>query len=228
MGTCEVAILSKQIKAWFDFLGMTKASAGEAIVPEIILRSTEEVACAFVRGLFTADGCVRKNGHITLTTISPRLAEDLQSLLLALGVPTHLRKDVWASGYEVYQVSVCTKAGFRTFRQKIGFIGGGKAARLAAVDEHAIFVQGETIPNQRRRLRTWYDGLPTDVRRQAKRLFDDLLNRVAAPRELSRQRLATALNGPGPLPSFFAGLAGNGFPFVPAYVIPSAGRPSVF
>ncbi|HEV8639995.1 MAG TPA: ribonucleotide reductase N-terminal alpha domain-containing protein [Methylomirabilota bacterium] len=226
--TFEVAILSTQIKAWFDFLGVTKASAREAQIPPIILRSTEEVACAFVRGLFTADGCVRKNGHITLTTISPRLAEDLQSLLLALGVPTHLRKDVWASGYEVYQVSVCTKAGFRMFRRKIGFIAGRKAARLAAVDEDAIFVKGETIPNQRRRLRTWYDGLPADQRRQAKRLFDDLLNRVTAPRELSRQRITAALKGSGPFPSFFEELAKDDFFFVRVTAIRPAGIRRVY
>jgi ribonucleoside-diphosphate reductase alpha chain len=144
--TFEVALLSTQIKGWFDFLGVTKKSVREARIPEIVLRSTEEAACAFVRGLFTADGCVRKNGHITLTTISSRLAEELQNLLMAVGVPTHLRKDVWASGYEVNQVSVCTKGGFRTFREKIGFIGARKAARLAAVDEDTIFVKGETIP----------------------------------------------------------------------------------
>jgi ribonucleoside-diphosphate reductase alpha chain len=224
----EVAILSTQIKAWFDFLGITKASAREARIPVIILRSTEEVACAFVRGLFTADGCIRTNGHITLTTISPQLAEDLQTLLLAIGVPTHLRKDVWASGYEAFQVSVCTKAGFRAFREKVGFIGDRKAERLAAVREDAIFVKGETIPSQRRRLRAWYDGLAVDARRRAKKHFDDLLNRVKAPRELSRQRLADALKGSGPVPPFFEELAKDDFFFVRVTEIQSAGVRQVY
>src|SRR5437762_1179361 len=59
----ECALLSRQIKEWFRSLGVTKASAREARVPEIILGSTEEVAAAFVRGLFTADGCIRQTGH---------------------------------------------------------------------------------------------------------------------------------------------------------------------
>ena len=212
---CEVAILSTRIKAWFDFLGVTKASAREARVPEIVLRGTEEVACAFVRGLFTADGCVRRNGHLTLTTISARLAEEIQLVLLALGVPTQRRKDVWSSGYESYQISVCTKRGFRAFREKIGFIGGRKAARLAAVDENRIFVKGEKIPNQRGRLRAWYDGgLPAIVRHEARKCFDDLLNRVSAPRELTWHRVVTALQSGGPVPSFFRDLADDGFFFV--------------
>src|SRR5437879_13853747 len=113
------------------------------------MRSTEEVACAFVRGLFTADGCIRKNGHLTLTTSSEALGEELQVMLLALGIPTQLRHDIAASGHESYQLSVCKKAGFLAFREKIGFVAGKKAARLAAVSDSEIFVKGETMTHQR-------------------------------------------------------------------------------
>ena len=226
--TFEVAILSRQIKEWFDFLGFTKASARQARVPEVILRSTEEVAAAFVRGLFTTDGCIRRNGHLTLATISPRLAEELQVMMLALGIPTHLRKDVWASGYESYQVSVCTKAGFQAFREKVGFSGGRKAERLTAVDEDKIFVRGETIPNQRARLRAWYDALPAGLRRAAKKRFDDLLNRVKDPRELTRQRVAAAMASGEPYPPFFAELLADEFIFVRVRSIRDAGVRRVF
>ncbi|MBI4637203.1 MAG: hypothetical protein HY727_12710 [Candidatus Rokubacteria bacterium] len=224
----EVALLSRQIKEWFGFLGVTKASAREARVPEIVLRSTEEVAAAFVRGLFTADGCIRRNGHLTLATISPRLAEELQVMMLALGIPAHLRKDVSASGYESYQLSVCTKAGFQTFRKKIGFIGGRKAERLAAVDEDKIFVRGETIPNQRARLRAWYDALPAGHRRMAKRRFDDVLNRVKDPRELTRQRIAAAIASGEPCPPCFADLLADEFIFVRVRSVRDAGVRRVF
>ncbi len=224
----EVALLSRQIKEWFRSLGVTKASAREARVPEIILGSTEEVAAAFVRGLFTADGCIRQTGHLTLATISPRLAEEVQVMMLALGIPTQLRKDVWASGYESYQLSVCTKAGFRAFRTKIGFIGGRKAERLAAVDEDKIFVRGETIPNQRARLRAWYDALPAGCRRAAKKRFDDLLNRVKDPRELTRQRIAAAMASGEPCPPFFAELLADEFIFVRVSSVRDAGVRRVF
>src|SRR5712691_2091849 len=224
----EVALLSRQIKEWFRSLGVTKASAREARVPEIILRSTEEVAAAFVRGLFTADGCIRQTGHLTLATISPRLAEEVQVMMLALGIPTQLRKDVWASGYESYQLSVCTKAGFRAFRTKIGFIGGRKAERLAAVDDDKIFVRGETIPNQRARLRAWYDALPAGLRHVAKKRFDDLLNRVKDPRELTRQRIAAAMASGEPCPPFFAELLADEFIFVRVSSVRDAGVRRVF
>ncbi len=223
-----VSILSRQIKEWFAFLGITKASSRGARIPEIILRSPEEVACAFVRGLFTADGCVRENGHITLTTSSCRLGEELQIMLLALGVPTQLRRDVSAADYESWQVSICTKAGFRRFREKIGFAAAKKAARLAAVDEWNIFVKGETIPNQRGRLRAWYEALPVSSRREAKIHYDDLLHRVTAPRELSRQRLTAVMKEHAPFPPFFEELAAEGFFFVRVTAIGYAGIRRVY
>ncbi len=224
----EVSILSRQVKEWFAFLGITKVSSLEAHIPDVILRSSEEVAAAFVRGLFTADGCVRENGHITLTTSSRRLGEELQIMLLALGVPTHLRRDVSAVNYESWQISVCTKAGFRRFREKIGFAAAKKAARLAAVADEEIFVKGETIPNQRTRLRVWYDALPASSRREAKIHFDDLLNRVTAPRELSRQRLTAVMKKSATFPPFFEELAAEEFFFVRAIAIDYAGIRRVY
>jgi ribonucleoside-diphosphate reductase alpha chain len=224
----EVAILSRQIKEWFAFLGFTKPSSREACVPERILKGTEEVACAFARGLFTTDGCIRTNGHLTLTTSSPRLGEELQVMLLALGIPTQRRKDVSSTAYESYQVSVCTKAGFQRFREKIGFISQTKAARLAAVLDEAIFVRGEKVPHQRARLRAWYDSLPVGPRGQAKRVFDDLLNRIAAPRELTRQRITAAMRGSAPYPPFFEGLAREEFFFVQVSAIRSGGTRRVY
>jgi ribonucleoside-diphosphate reductase alpha chain len=224
----EVAILSVQLKAWFSHLGLTKRRSVEAHIPEIILRASEEVACAFLRGLFTADGCVRKSGYITLTTASQRLGEEVQIMLLLLGIPTHRRHDVAASGSESWQVSVCTQSGFERFREKIGFLSKKKAARLAAVDATTIFVRGETIPNQRGRLRSWYDDLPTAERRRAKQKFDDLLNRVTAPRELTRQRVMAARENGYPFPAFFEHLATEQIFFTRVRGVASAGVRRVY
>jgi ribonucleotide reductase alpha subunit len=224
----EVSILSTQVKEWFAFHGITKTSSREARIPEIILRGTEEIACAFVRGLFTADGCVRKNGHLTLTTSSRALGEKLQIMLLALGVPTQLRHDIAASGFESYQLSPCTKAGFRAFREKIGFIVGKKAARLAAVSDSKIFVKGETIPNQRKRVRAWYKALSGGSKGGVKSHFDGLVNRVTSPRQLSRQGLINIMKKSAAFPPFFEELAAQEFFFVRVVEVRSAGVRRVY
>src|SRR5437879_4272363 len=192
------------------------------------MRSTEEVACAFVRGLFTADGCIRKNGHLTLTTSSEALGEELQVMLLALGIPTQLRHDIAASGHESYQLSVCTKAGFLAFREKIGFVAGKKAARLAAVSDSEIFVKGETIPHQRRRVRAWYNALPGNLRRNVRKYFDGLVYRETPPRELSRQSLLIRMKEAVAVPPFFETLAAQEFFFVRATEIRDAGIRRVY
>jgi ribonucleoside-diphosphate reductase alpha chain len=224
----EVGILSTQVKAWFAALGFIKTRSREARIPDIILGGPEEVAAAFLRGLFTTDGCVRRNGHITLTTSSRRLGEELQLVMLALGIPTRRRQDVSPSGYVSWQVSVCTRSGFRTFREKIGFRAAKKSARLAAVDENTIFVRGETIPGQRARLRAWYDSLPLSLRGRAKARFDDLLNRQSQPRELTRQRVVTAIEQGDVVPPFFSTLAAEGFFFVRVTAVRDAGTQRVF
>ncbi|PYM35249.1 MAG: adenosylcobalamin-dependent ribonucleoside-diphosphate reductase, partial [Candidatus Rokuibacteriota bacterium] len=224
----EVALMSRQIKEWFAFNGITKTSSREARIPKIVMRSTEEVACGFVRGLFTADGCIRKNGHLTLTTSSQALGEELQVMLLALGIPTQLRHDIAASGSESYQLSVCTKAGFLAFREKIGFVAGKKAARLAAVSDSEIFVKGETIPHQRRRVRAWYNALPGNLRRNVRKYFDGLVYRETPPRELSRQSLLIRMKEAVAVPPFFETLAAQEFFFVRATEIRDAGIRRVY
>ncbi|MBI3628837.1 MAG: hypothetical protein HY217_04530, partial [Candidatus Rokubacteria bacterium] len=174
------------------------------------------------------DGCVRKNGHLTLTTSSRALGEELQIMLLALGVPAQLRHDIAASGFESYQLSPCTKAGFRAFREKIGFIAGKKAARLAAVSDSKIFVKGETIPNQRKRVRAWYKALSGGSKGGVKSHFDGLVNRVTFPRQLSRQGLINIMKKSAAFPPFFEELAAQEFFFVRVVEIRSAGVRRVY
>jgi len=216
----EVALLSVQIKEWFDFLGITKVSSHEASIPKIIMRSPKEVACAFLRGLFTANGHIRNNGHITLSTASARLAEELQIMMLHLGIPTNKR---YYERTRSYQLSICSKSGFINFRKGIGFTDSRKKERLEAVDPSEVFVRGEIIPHQRGRLRAWYDELPGGTRRKAQVLYDPILNRVSEPRELSRQKVTSVLEMEGIHPEFFHDLIGEYFFFVQVKEVKPAG-----
>ncbi|GFP23668.1 ribonucleoside-diphosphate reductase alpha chain, partial [Candidatus Hakubella thermalkaliphila] len=224
-GTFEVALLSVQIKEWFSFLGITKVSSKEAAIPEIIFQGTEETACAFLRGLFSADGCVRKSGHITVTTGSQRLAEELQIMMLYLGIPTHRRYD---PSTDSYQVSICSKSGLSTFRQKIGFLSQKKQERLERVSLSKIFVRGEVIPNQRSSLRVWYNNLSKEERREAKPLYDGILNRVSDPRELTRQKVVAVLEREDVSPYFFYDLVTEDFFFVQVTDVSYEGRRRVY
>ena len=55
-------------------------------VPSFILESTKEVQCKFLQGLFDGDGCCMDNGSIILTSTSKKLINQVQLMMLNLGI----------------------------------------------------------------------------------------------------------------------------------------------
>jgi len=192
-GAYEVAILSKQIKEWLKFIGVKKDSANEVLIPDIIMQSPEEVVRAFIRGLFTTDGCIRESGHITYSTASKEMAETLQVLLLHIGIPTRLyvdNKTLNNKKFKLYLLSICSKQGFIEFKQKIGFSSRFKQNRLANVNEKDIFTRGEAIPNQNIIIKKLFNELPDNKKREIKPLLQDIMWRQNNVRELTSQKIS--------------------------------------
>ncbi|MBU1061980.1 MAG: hypothetical protein KJ952_04615, partial [Candidatus Omnitrophica bacterium] len=198
----EVAILSIVIKQWFEFLHITKFSSKTARIPEIIFEATEDIICAFLRGLFSTDGCIRKNGHITLSTSSRVLSQELQTLMFYIGIPT---QRTYLKSTDSFQVSICTRKGFVNFKEKIGFLLRRKDERLQGIKPSAIFKRGEVIPNQRARIKEWYNNLNSfSESNEARNLFvDGIINRRIDPRELTRQKIVSVIEKGAVMPQFF-------------------------
>jgi ribonucleoside-diphosphate reductase alpha chain len=194
---------STELVAWLAQIGVTKPSTLDSRVPEVVFQGGAELARGFVRGLFSADGTVTKDGYPQLYTISRTLAEDMQQLLLALGVPSGVSITVNRSGAlgknPIYRLRVITREGLREFAERIGFITASKNERLDAGLEKA-WEFNDVIPNQNAVVASIYEGPgrgsgPDRGSRGADReLYRDLqhyLPAVAAPRSLTRQRLET-------------------------------------
>ncbi|MBM3251893.1 MAG: hypothetical protein FJZ11_03830, partial [Candidatus Omnitrophica bacterium] len=199
----EVALLSIELKKWFEFLKISKKSARGARIPEIVKGANEDIVCGFLRGLFTTDGCIRENGHITLTTASRPLAEDLQVIMLYLGIPT---QKTFFPSTDSYQVSVCTKSGFIIFKEKIGFLISRKQSRLNAIRPEEIFVRAEIIPNQKSHLKTWYDNLNINDKRRISGFIEGIIHRPSDDRQLTRQKVLMMLGEAEAVPEFFTQL----------------------
>ena len=181
----EVGILSVQIKEWLNFLGLLKKKSSRAEIPKLILESSEENVRAFLKGLFNADGCIRKSGHITYTSSSHKLICDLQITLLHLGIPTRKYRNKTTG---VYQISICTKSGYINYKNKIGFISKKKKYRLEDIKSEDIFKRGQIIPNQNQRIRDWYSTIPKGEKIKFLKEYGGLVNRSEI-RELSYQKL---------------------------------------
>ena len=186
---------------WLQFIGVNKPSSLTVRVPEIAFNSTREFAKGFLRGLFSTDGAVTKDGYPSLSSVSKGLIEDSQQLLLALGIPTKIcketnRKDAFGKN-PIYQLRIITVDGLRRFTEEIGFIGRYKNRRLRNAMPKA-WEFNDIIPNQEMLLKQLYNGPgrgcgPNRSKLGSnRRLYRDIqhyLPAVEAPRNLTRSRL---------------------------------------
>ncbi|MBI5411038.1 MAG: PhoH family protein [Nitrospirae bacterium] len=80
-------IASSQLYQLLRDLGMTMGPAAEKCLPRSILRAPREIVAAYLRGLFDTDGTVsRRDGYVTLYSVSKRLIDGVQVMLLNFGI----------------------------------------------------------------------------------------------------------------------------------------------
>jgi ribonucleoside-diphosphate reductase alpha chain len=192
---------STTLVSWLKAIGVEKASALSVRLPEIVFQAGPEFARAVVRGLFTADGTVSREGYPSLCSTSQALIEDVQEILLALGVPSAVaivtnRKGAFGRN-PLYRLHVVTRDGLQTFAKEIGFLSSAKSVRLQ-VGLEKMFELNDVIPFQGHLLRAIYGGPgrgsgPGRSRRGANRklyrALQHYLPAVVAPRHLTRSRL---------------------------------------
>ncbi len=114
---------NRAVKEFLQLNSLDKPCSREAYVPRLIRKSPPEVAGAFLRGLIEADGSL-SHGYPSLTTTSPRLAEEVATLLIGLGCPVR----VWSMApgidhdgrAQMYHVRIESSAGLQTWRERIG------------------------------------------------------------------------------------------------------------
>jgi ribonucleoside-diphosphate reductase alpha chain len=141
-GYQEVAFHSIRLALWWEACGFAKGSpaAGhsgkgwEPYVPAALLEANDpDVYGAFLRGLFEADGSVTTNTP-SLSTASARLATDVSTMLLALGIPTTTRRTESGWGTKrMSQVRIRNLEFVSPFNELVGFISERKAHACANV-----------------------------------------------------------------------------------------------
>lgn len=67
-------------------LGFTPSCDGKTIAP-VLFRISSECRCAFIRGMFSADGCtIKSSPSPQITIVNNRLRHQFRELLLAEGI----------------------------------------------------------------------------------------------------------------------------------------------
>ncbi len=170
-GSANFFYCSTTLVNWLQGLGVDKPSAASARVPTVAFRMGAAFARGFLRGLFTADGTVSDEGYPSLSSVSGRLIDDVQQLLLAVGIPSRRsvveRRQGAFGPMALHRLRVITHAGLERFATEIGFIDEARGEQLKArLDKD--YETNDIIPNQEKALAVAYAG--------------------AAPRHLTRSR----------------------------------------
>ena len=151
------------ITEWLGRMGIFGLRSYEKRVPGVVFEQPAEVMAIFLRHLWATDGCIHashgSNHHPTIyfATSSERLARDVQTLLLRLGIQAVLgTRDQGSKGRRQYHVMVMGRDDILVFADVIGAAGTYKQAALA---ECRQWVDG-------RRANTNRDIIPAQVWRQ--------------------------------------------------------------
>jgi ribonucleoside-diphosphate reductase alpha chain len=162
--TVQLRASRKAIAAQLRFLGITDGRAADKVVPWAINQAPTEVAAAFLRGLFDADGCVydgKTTRYVGLGSASERLLQGVQRLLTTFGIASSIysvgkgrqaafeytRRDgtrVQHDSQPMFDLRVSAGA-IPAFANEIGFSLSAKAEKLAKMlNSHRLASQGQS------------------------------------------------------------------------------------
>ncbi len=114
---------NRAVKEFLQINGLAKGRSRQASIPRLIRQSPPNVVGAYLRGLFEADGGL-SHGYPYLTTTSPRLAEEVATLLIGLGCPVRVRSIAPGANHygsaSIYHIRIESTHGLEAWREKIG------------------------------------------------------------------------------------------------------------
>jgi ribonucleoside-diphosphate reductase alpha chain len=152
-GTVQLRLSRRSLTAFLRALGLTAVRGREKRVPWSLFEAPTEVVAAFLRGLFDADGCARrddaKGSYVGLGSTSRALLVDVQRLLTTFGIGSRIyggrpgrddssryrRKDgqeITCQSSVQYDLRIDARS-LPLFARSIGFSLPSKSARLGAI-----------------------------------------------------------------------------------------------
>jgi ribonucleoside-diphosphate reductase alpha chain len=138
-------VLRPFVEAW-DLL----ARRHDLRVPARLWTAPNEVVAAYLRSVFQADGYVTAQGgssRVAIAVISEAWTEDLQVLLLRLGIYSRRlrRSEALVDRSDLHEVQINMRSERAAFAERIGFVSEDKATRLAA----SLDLDGKSCPDLR-------------------------------------------------------------------------------
>jgi ribonucleoside-diphosphate reductase alpha chain len=154
--TQDATLVGRRIRLYGEVLRPFVESWGllarrhEMRVPTRLWNAPNEAVAAYLRSVFQADGYVTVRGGsalVAVAVIGERWTEDLQVLLLRLGIYSRrLRKmEARPDRPDLFEVRIGMRSERASFRSKVGFLSAKKAATLDA----SLGQDGKVCPSLR-------------------------------------------------------------------------------
>ncbi|MFE3320318.1 replicative DNA helicase [Nocardia sp. NPDC059195] len=128
------------IAAWLDTLGLLGLRSYEKFIPEPIFALPNDQIALFLRHLWATDGSVRwdakaRQARVYYASTSRRLVDDVNQLLLRLGVHGRIKTVRKANYRDCYHLTIDGGENQTTFLRDVGVHGArGKSAEAALVE----------------------------------------------------------------------------------------------
>jgi replicative DNA helicase len=131
------------VRVWLEGLGAFGLRSYEKRVPEKVFNQSLPGIAVFLRHLWATDGCVHLShgiahyANVYYASSSDRLAQDVQSLLLRLGINATLsRHSQGTKGRDQLHVGVSGRADIIRFLAVVGVLGANKAHHKGAIFDY--------------------------------------------------------------------------------------------
>ncbi|MBI2035329.1 MAG: hypothetical protein HYT12_01450 [Candidatus Liptonbacteria bacterium] len=225
---CRLEIHSLCVVSFLHNLGLNIATSAFKTIPEPILQSPKNVAASFIRAYFEGDGSISNSDkmiELSSCSISKKLTDELQVLLLKFGIAATKRFDSYRNNHKLY---IRGRKNYLVFAENIGFVSARKNNRLKNVLGHYLKFAAPTdfIPYLTGYVRTFV-AMPRSADRQfiLKNNFDryHYLEKNGGRVALAVQA-TTGLN----LEPLFRSFLGNNYLFDPVASIEKTGVQKVY
>ena len=123
---------------WLSKLGVFGLRSYEKYVPDKVFAQPADSIALFLRHLWSTDGCIHSSTNhyptIYYASSSMKLAQNVQSLLLRLGINATLSKHAQVGkGRDQYHVTVSGKLEIELFFSQVGALGSQKVVHQATI-----------------------------------------------------------------------------------------------
>ncbi|HFQ94236.1 MAG TPA: replicative DNA helicase [Anaerolineae bacterium] len=132
------------VSEWFEELGIFGLRSFEKFVPDVVFEQPPEAIAVFLRHLWATDGCIKcrmGNGRaypaVYYASSSQQLAQDVQSLLLRLGITARIKcLPQINKGRDQFHVVVSGQEDLEKFVYRIDAVGQYKSQSLAEIKQY--------------------------------------------------------------------------------------------